>query len=258
MTPRLPIACFILITVVLDAMGIGLILPVMPDLIQRGAKASGSARCRPVGRRFVHHLCGHAVPVRSGDWQSSQIRFGRRHRCCSTSLFVMAADYLVMAAGGVDLAAAGGPRGGGYHGGHTIPQPRPSWPIRQLGRTNAGRNFGLDQRRPSGWALCWGRPLAACWAEFGTARAVLCCCGARHGQCNPSFSGLLILPETVTDDQPSPVPLDPCQPVGCVSLQLIAAFPEQALRLISVYFLYSLSLQPSIRQSGPYFTQAEV
>ncbi|WP_121067899.1 TCR/Tet family MFS transporter [Chachezhania antarctica] len=101
---RLPIL-FILITVIIDAMGIGLIMPVMPELIQEvqggglgtaalwgGLLASGFA--------VMQFLCGPMIGALSDS-------VGRRP-VLLISLAAMAVDYLVMAvAGSIWLLLAG-------------------------------------------------------------------------------------------------------------------------------------------------------
>ncbi len=93
---RLPVV-FILFTVMLDAMGIGLIVPVMPDLLQevRGSGVSSAALWGGVlSTTFaaMQFLFGPVIGAVSD-------RFGRRP-VLLISLVVMAADYLVMAVAG--------------------------------------------------------------------------------------------------------------------------------------------------------------
>lgn len=93
MRDRLPLI-FILMTIAIDAMGIGLIVPVMPELIQqvRGADLSQAARWGGVlatSYAVMQFLFGPLLGNLSD-------RFGRRP-VLLVSLAVMAADYLVMA-----------------------------------------------------------------------------------------------------------------------------------------------------------------
>ena len=104
MTRRWPIL-FVLITVTLDAMGIGLILPVMPDLI-REVDGGDLARAAIWGGvlstvyAVMQFLCGPTIGSLSD-------RFGRRP-VLLVALVVMALDYLVMAlAGTIWLLLAG-------------------------------------------------------------------------------------------------------------------------------------------------------
>ena len=93
MKNRLPVLV-ILATVIIDAMGIGLILPVMPDLIREvtggdlGAAAIWGGVLSTVFA-FMQFLCGPLLGNLSD-------RFGRRP-VLLISLAVMSADYVIMA-----------------------------------------------------------------------------------------------------------------------------------------------------------------
>lgn len=101
---RLPVL-FIVATVVLDAMGIGLILPIMPDLIREvegGTLAEAALWGGVLSTVFavMQFLCSPAV----GNLSDA---FGRRP-VLLVSLLVMTLDYLVMAlAGSIWLLLAG-------------------------------------------------------------------------------------------------------------------------------------------------------
>ena len=102
--PRLPVL-FILVTVTLDAMGIGLILPVMPDLIRevRGASLSDAALWGGI-LSAVYAMMQFGFSPTVGNLSD---RFGRRP-ILLTSMAVMAIDYVVMAlAGTIWLLFAG-------------------------------------------------------------------------------------------------------------------------------------------------------
>ncbi|MBF9048228.1 MFS transporter [Rhodobacterales bacterium LSUCC0031] len=94
--PRLPIL-FILITVTLDAMGIGLILPVMPDLIRevRGASLADAALWGGM-LSAVYAVMQFGFSPLIGNLSD---RFGRRP-VLLVSMAVMALDYVVMAVAG--------------------------------------------------------------------------------------------------------------------------------------------------------------
>ena len=104
MKPRLPIL-FILITVMIDAMGIGLIMPVMPELIQEvsgGTIASAAIWGGVLTTSFaaMQFLFGPMIGRLSDA-------YGRRP-VLLVSLLVMAADYAVMAlAGSIWILLAG-------------------------------------------------------------------------------------------------------------------------------------------------------
>lgn len=94
--PRLALA-FILATVTLDAIGIGLIFPVMPDLVQQVtgqpiAEAALWGGLLSTSFAVMQFLCGPLVGTLSD-------RFGRRP-VLLTSLFFMSLDYIVMALAG--------------------------------------------------------------------------------------------------------------------------------------------------------------
>ena len=104
MTGRLPLA-FILLTVMIDAMGIGLILPVMPDLIEEvgGLTLAEAAVWGGILTTSFAVMQFVFSPI-VGNLSD---RFGRRP-VMLVSLAVMAADYLVMAvAGALWLLLAG-------------------------------------------------------------------------------------------------------------------------------------------------------
>lgn len=93
MTNRLPLI-FILVTVMIDSMGIGLIMPVMPELIQEvGASDLGTAAIwggiLSTAFAVMQFLFGPTLGNLSD-------RYGRRP-VLLIALFVMALDYLVMA-----------------------------------------------------------------------------------------------------------------------------------------------------------------
>ena len=104
MSPRLPIV-FILLTVLLDSMGIGLMMPVMPSLIREivGTNLSQAAVWGGIlstAFAVMQFLFGPTVGNLSD-------RYGRRP-VLLVALFVMSLDYIVMAvAGSIWLLFAG-------------------------------------------------------------------------------------------------------------------------------------------------------
>ena len=96
MFDRLPLV-FILLTVAIDAMGIGLILPVMPDLIQ---EAGGGDLAHAAIWGGVLSAAFAVMQFTFGPVMGNlSDRFGRRP-VLLVSLLVMAVDYLVMAVAG--------------------------------------------------------------------------------------------------------------------------------------------------------------
>ena len=106
---------FILLTVGLDAIGIGLIFPVMPDLMQsvtQGTLANAALWGGVITSAFavMQFLCGPIIGNLSDH-------FGRRP-VLLTSLAFMVVDYVGDGGGGHGVAAADHPHRGGHHGGH--------------------------------------------------------------------------------------------------------------------------------------------
>ena len=112
MQNRLPVI-FILITVMIDAMGIGLMMPVMPDLIQdiQGADLGHAAIWGGIlatSFAVMQFLFGPMLGNLSD-------RYGRRP-VLLVAQFVMTGD----GGGRVDLVAAGWPPRWRHHGGHPV------------------------------------------------------------------------------------------------------------------------------------------
>jgi MFS transporter, DHA1 family, tetracycline resistance protein len=97
MAPRRLPVLFILITVTIDAMGIGLILPVMPDLIRavRGASLADAALWGGM-LSAVYAVMQFGFSPLIGNLSD---RFGRRP-VLLVSMAVLALDYVVMAVAG--------------------------------------------------------------------------------------------------------------------------------------------------------------
>ncbi|NNK16456.1 MAG: TCR/Tet family MFS transporter [Sulfitobacter sp.] len=105
-----PAVIFIMITVMIDAMGIGLMIPVMPDLIREvnGGDLSQAAVWGGILATTFAAMQFLFGPIIGG----LSDRFGRR-KILLISLVVMAADYVVMAlAGSIWLLLAGRVVGG--------------------------------------------------------------------------------------------------------------------------------------------------
>ena len=86
-------AAFVFVTVLIDAMGIGIILPVMPDLIRELTDLPLSAAALWGGYlSFVYALMQFAFGPTLGNLSD---RFGRRP-VLLVSLFTLAVDYLIM------------------------------------------------------------------------------------------------------------------------------------------------------------------
>jgi MFS transporter, DHA1 family, tetracycline resistance protein len=239
---RLPVV-FILITVVIDAMGIGLILPVMPDLIRDttgGTLAQAAIWGGILSTAFaaMQFLFGPILGALSD-------RFGRRP-VLLVSLLVMAADYVVMAlAGSIWLLLAGRVVGGITAATHStasaymadISQPH-----------EKARNFGLIGAA-FGLGFVLGPVMGGLLAEWGTRAPFIA--AACLALANAAF-GWLVLRETVTDRIRRPFQWRRANPFGAIRAvsRLIGVAP-----LLWVWFLYHFAtvVYPAI---WAYFTAA--
>lgn len=222
---RLPVL-FILITVVIDAIGIGLILPVMPGLIREttgGSLAQAAVWGGVLSTAFalMQFLFGPLLGALSD-------RFGRRP-VLLISLLVMAADYVVMAlAGSIWLLLAGRIVGGITAATHStasaymadISEPH-----------EKARNFGLIGAA-FGIGFVLGPVIGGLLAEWGTRAPFIA--AALLALANAGF-GWFVLRETVTDRIRRKFEARRANPFGAIrSVSRLAGVGP----LIWVYFLY--------------------
>ena len=238
-----PGTLFIVLTVVLDAMGIGLIMPIMPDLIREvhgGDLANAALWGGALATAFalMQFLFGPVVGALSD-------RYGRRP-VLLVSLLFMALDYLVMAlAGSIWLLMLGRIVGGITAATHATASAymadvsRPEDKAANFGLIGAG--FGI------GFVL--GPLMGGMLGEYGT-RAPFYAAAALSAL-NLLF-GWLVLRETVTDAIRRPFAWRRANPLG--AFRQIGAHPELR-QLLIVFFLYDLALYvyPSV---WSYFGQA--
>ncbi len=189
MTNRFAIL-FILLTVVIDAMGIGLIMPVMPDLIREiggGALAEAAIWGGILSTSFavMQFLFGPLLGRLSDA-------FGRRP-VLLVSLTVMAADYLVMAlAGTIWLLLAGRIVGGITAATHSTAN---AFMADISAPENKARNFGLiGAAFGAGFVL--GPVLGGLLAEYSTRAPFYVAAALALGN---AIFGALVLPETVSN-----------------------------------------------------------
>lgn len=232
---------FVLGTVMIDAMGIGLVLPIMPQLIAEvhgGSLANAAIWGGVLSTTFaaMQFLFGPVL----GNLSDA---YGRR-RVLLVSLFVMALDYVVMAlAGSIWLLLAGRLVGGVTAATHSTAAAfmadvsKPHEKAANFGLL--GASFGV------GFVL--GPLMGGMLSEYGT-RAPF---WAAAGLSIFSFLlGLAVMPETVTGKTRRRFCWRRARPDS--ALRAIAALP--GIRpLLWVYFLYSVSIYvyPAI---WPYFT----
>ena len=228
MNKRLAIT-FIFITVMLDSMGIGLIMPVMPDLIQEvegqglGAAAVWGGILATIFAA-MQFLFGPTVGSLSD-------RFGRRP-VLIISLVVMAFDYVLMAlAHTIWLLIIGRIIGGITAATHSTAS---AFMADVSEPDEKAANFGLIGAA-FGVGFVLGPLLGGALAEFGTrapfwAAAVLALANA--------LLGYFVLPETVTDRIRRPFELKRANPLG--AFKNIGKLPGLK-KLMLIIFVYTIA-----------------
>ena len=225
---RLPLI-FILITVMLDAMGIGLIIPVMPDLIQEvggGTLAEAALWGGVLSTSFavMQFLFGPVVGNLSD-------RFGRR-RVLLVSLVVMSLDYIVMAVAGSIWLLLAGRIVGGITAATGATANAYVADISAPGEKAA--NFGLiGAAFGAGFVL--GPLIGGVLGEYGTRAPFYAAAGL--SALNAVF-GWLVLTETVTDRTRRPFEWRRANPFG--AFRHLARLPGLAPLLV-VFFLYQVA-----------------
>ena len=228
MRSRLPFV-FILITLLLDAMGIGLILPVMPRLIEEVtgdplAHAALWGGLLTTAFAVMQFLFGPVIGGLSD-------RFGRRP-VLLLSTGIMALDYMVMAlAGSIWLLLLGRIIGGITAATHATAAAYIS-DISPPEKKAA--NFGLIGAA-FGIGFILGPVIGGLLAEWGT-RAPFWAAAALAGA-NFLF-GLLVLPETLRKDTRRPFRLARANPFG--ALRAIGRLPGLKAPL-AVYAMYEFA-----------------
>ena len=224
MTKNLPLT-FIFITVVIDAMGIGLILPVMPDLIREvNGGDLGQAALWGGILTTVYAVMQFGFGPLVGNLSD---RFGRRP-VLLTSLVVMAIDYVVMAlAGAIWLLFIGRIVGGVT----AATQSTAMAYVADISKPEEkAANFGLIGAA-FGVGFVFGPLIGGLLASYGTrapfyAAAVLA--GANF------LFGYFVLPETVTDRIRRPFSLARANPFG--AFKHIGALPGLRPMLVLMFF----------------------
>ena len=225
---RLPVL-FIMFTVMIDAMGIGLIMPVMPDLmVEVGGGTLGAAALwgglLSTSFAAMQFLFGPIVGGLSD-------RFGRRP-ILLVSLVAMAADYLLMAvAGTIWLLLIGRIIGGITAATHSTANAY----IADISKPeDKSANFGLIGAA-FGLGFVLGPLIGGLLAEYGT-RAPFYAAAVLSGL-NALF-GWVVLKETVTDAIRRPFSLKRANPFG--AFKALSKLPMIGT-LLGVYFVYSIA-----------------
>ena len=225
---RLPVL-FIMFTVMIDAMGIGLIMPVMPDLmVEVGGGTLGAAALwgglLSTSFAAMQFLFGPVVGGLSD-------RFGRRP-ILLVSLVAMAADYLLMAvAGTIWLLLIGRIIGGITAATHSTANAY----IADISKPeDKSANFGFIGAA-FGLGFVLGPLIGGLLAEYGT-RAPFYAAAVLSGL-NALF-GWVVLKETVTDAIRRPFSLKRANPFG--AFKALSKLPMIGT-LLGVYFVYSIA-----------------
>ncbi len=228
MKTRLPIL-FIMITLVIDSMGIGLIMPVMPDLIRQLrhtdlASAAMWGGVLATSFAVMQFLFSPTIGNLSD-------RFGRR-RVLLVSLFFMSLDYLVMAVAGsiwillagrivAGITAATQSTATAFMADISTPKDK----AKNFGLVSAAFGIGFVLGPLIGGVLSTFGPRAPFYAAAALAAA------------NFAF-GYFILPETVTDAIRRPFEWRRANPLG--AFKHIARLPGLK-PLLTVHLLYSIA-----------------
>ena len=234
---------FILVNLVLDAMGIGLILPVMPDLIGEingGSLGNAAIWGGILAATFavMQFFFGPVLGALSD-------RYGRRP-VLLVSLAIMCVDYLIMAVAGTiwllfltrivgGITAATQSTATAYISDITPPEKK-------------AQNFGLVGAA-FGIGFVLGPAIGGILGEYGT-RAPFYAAAALAGA-NFLF-GYFVLPETVTDRIRRPFEWRRANPFG--AFRQISKLPG-VRRLVILFFLYEFAfiVYPAV---WAYFTKA--
>ena len=221
---------FILFTAMIDAMGIGLILPVMPDLIREvggGNLANAAIWGGVLSASFavMQFLFGPVIGNLSD-------RFGRRP-VLLLSLFVLTADYLVMAlAGTIWLLLVGRIVGGitsatyATASAYIADISSPEEKARNFGLIGAG--FGVG--------FVFGPALGGLLAEFGTRAPFFAAAALAFAN---AILGYFVLKETVTDAIRRPFRWRRANPLG--ALREVSKL-SGLTALLAVFFFYEMAV----------------
>ncbi len=220
---------FVLVTVAIDSIGIGIIIPVMPDLIKEisGGSIADAAVWGGVlaaSFSFMQFLCSPTVGSLSD-------RYGRRPVLLLSLLF-MTIDYLIMGVAHTMVLLLLGRILGGITastpatvGAYIADISKPEEKAKNFGLI--GASFGV------GFVL--GPLFGAFFAEFGTRAPFFA--AAAISFLNLTL-GYFVLPETVTDAIRRSFEWKRANPIG--SLLYLAQLPSLKL-LLAIFFIFQIA-----------------
>ena len=220
---------FILVNVVLDTLSLGIIVPVLPGLIQAFQHGDAAAAARTIGLfstvwAFMQFVCAPILGALSD-------RFGRRPVLLG-SLTGLGLDYLLMAmapslpwlfAGRVisGMTAAGGATANAYIADVTPPEKRAA----TFGYIGAAWGLGFVAGPTLGGVLGQVDLRLPFWAAMGLTLVA-------------AFWGLFVLPESLPSERRAAFAWSRANPVG--SLSLLRSHPD-LLGLAGVNFLFQIA-----------------
>jgi DHA1 family tetracycline resistance protein-like MFS transporter len=223
---------FLFVTVLVDAIGFGIVIPVFPGLIVQWTGRSLAGAAEIAGwisflYASIQFLCGPVIGGLSD-------RFGRRPVLLA-SLFAFGADYLVMALAPnlwwlvvtrmiAGMTGATFPTAYAYIADVSAPDRRSA-------------NFGVIGMA-FGFGFIIGPALGGIVAQFGDRVPFLLAAGLAFA--NAAY-GWLVLPESLTLDKRRPFDWRRANPVGALS-RLRSAHPRTLLLAVTV-FVWSMSYQ---------------
>ncbi|MYI70904.1 MAG: TCR/Tet family MFS transporter [Boseongicola sp. SB0673_bin_14] len=232
---RLPLF-FVLATVAIDAIGIGIIIPVMPDLIlEVGGGTLGSAAVWGGVLASVFAVMQLLFGPTIGNLSD---RYGRRP-VLLISLFFMGIDYIVMGVAHTIWLLFVGRVIGGLT---ASTQPTVAAYIADISEPDEkAQNFGLIGAA-FGIGFVLGPLFGAAFAEFGTRAPFYAAAAFSLG--NMVF-GWIVLPETVTDEIRRPFDWKRANPLG--GLINVGRLPGLKLLLaIMFFFQVAFTVYPAI------------
>ncbi len=227
---------FVLATVAIDAIGIGIIIPVMPDLIlEVGGGTLGSAAVWGGILASVFAVMQLLFGPTIGNLSD---RYGRRP-VLLISLFFMGIDYLVMGVAHTIWLLLVGRVIGGLT---ASTQPTVAAYVADISEPDEkAQNFGLIGAA-FGIGFVLGPLFGAAFAEFGTRAPFYAAAAFSLG--NMVF-GWFVLPETVTDEIRRPFDWKRANPLG--GLIHIGQLPGLKLLLaIMFFFQVAFTVYPAI------------
>lgn len=224
-----PTLAFILITLVIDAMGFGLIMPVMPALLQEVGQVS-LADAALVGGvlttvyAVMQFLCGPVIGSLSD-------RFGRRPVLLG-SLFVLAVDFVILALAQVLWLLFLGRIVAGVA---SATQSTATAVIADISKPEEkAARFGLVGAA-FGLGFVLGPMIGGLLAEYGTRAPFWAAAGL--AAINVVF-GYIVMPETVTDRTRRPFRWSRANPLGAFAH--VGRNP-QIRGLLLIYFFYQIA-----------------